>query len=329
MRLDRFVKKRYPKLPIGLVFKFLRKRKITLDGKRADAATRLKAAQTVLLWEDLQGYALPEDQHLRQAARAREGGHYKKNFRVLYEDEVIIVVNKPVGIVVHPGPKHHKGDTLLDLLRVHLPEAFAPESTYQPGFVHRLDRATSGVLMAAKTREAAKSLEAVFRTRLAHKKYLALVTGQSRHRRGRIEDPLIQRRTPDGISRFVAVRDKKKLKALAGKMQSARTMYEVRETFESTTLLEVETESGRTHQIRAHLASIGLPLAGDGDYGERLLNRKLREKFGLERLFLHAARIEIPHPSSGKPVEFTAPLPDELDRVVQRLHAATEKSQRR
>ena len=120
----------------------------------------------------------------------------------------------------------------------------------------KVDRATSGVVIAAK------SLETVFRTRLAHKKYLALVMGQSRHRRGRIEDPLIQRRTPNGISRFVAVRDKKKLKALAGKMRAA------------TTLMEVETKSGRTHQIRPHLASIGLPLAGDGDYGERLPNRK-------------------------------------------------------
>jgi len=131
-----------------------------------------------------------------------------------------------------------------------------------------VDRATSGVVMAAK------SLETVFRTRLAHKTYLALVMGQSRHRRGRIEDPLIQRRTPNGISRFVAVRDKKKLKALAGKIRAATTLYAVRKRFASTALMEVETESGRTHQIRAHLAPIGLPLAGDGDYGERLPNRK-------------------------------------------------------
>ena len=330
MRLDRFLKKRYPKLPIGLVFKLIRKRKVTLERKRAAPDTRLHLGQTVELFEDLSGFELPPDEHVRRAARRRESGHFRKNFKVIAEDDTIVVVNKPVGIVVHPGPQHHGGDTLLDLLKAHLPDAFTESSDYKPAFVHRLDRGTSGVLVAAKTREAANALETSFRTGLTHKTYLTIVKGVPSRAGGRIEFPLMRHRTLSGVSRWVAVKDRQKKRALAGKMQAASTRYEVRERFGKATLLEVEPETGRTHQIRVHLQAIGHPILGDGDYGDRVVNREFRASCGLEHVVLHARRIEFPHPVSGRHVSFKAPLPEDVERVLERLrrNAAKQKAER-
>ncbi len=324
-RLDRFIKKRYPKLPIGVVFKLLRKRRITVGGKRSQANIRLAGGQTVEIREHLEGYTLPPGEHLRKAARSRDSGHFRKNFEILHEDSSIVVLNKPVGIVVHPGPGHHKGDTLLDLLKAYLPDSFVDDSPFRPAFVHRLDRGTSGVLVAAKTRDAATALETALRTHLARKTYLTLATGTFRRSSGKIDYPLRHMKTHADVSRFVAVKDKQQKKQLAGRMQSALTFYRRKEQLEGAALLEIETETGRTHQIRAHLEAIGHSLVGDGDYGKRLVNREFRSQYGVEHILLHAARIELPHPETGEKVTFEAPLPAAFARVVERLRAATKK----
>ena len=318
-RLDRFIKKRYPKLPIGVVFKLLRKRKITVDRKRAQANSRLEIGQTVEIRSPLTAYALPPGEHLRKTARTRKTGHFRKHFNILFEDASMVVLNKPVGIVVHPGPRHHAGDTLLDLLKAYLPDAFVAASPYRPAFVHRLDRGTSGVIVAAKSREVASSLETAFRTHLTRKLYLTLAAGVFKKSGGRIDYPLRRTSTPAGVNRLVAVKDKQRKRQLAGKMQAALTRYRVKEQFQGAALLEVETETGRMHQIRTHLEAIGHPLLGDGDYGKRLVNRDFRSRYGLEHIVLHAARLELPHPESGERVAFEAPLPAHFDEVLERL----------
>ncbi len=327
-RLDRFVKKRFAKLPIGVVFKLLRKKRITVDRRRAEASDRLRGGQRVEIRDDLSGYTLPSDEPARRAARRRESGHFRKNFRVIFEDDALLVLNKPVGLVVHPGPKHHGGDTLLDLVKAHLPEAFSPDSPYEPGFAHRLDRGTSGVIVVAKTRAAATALEAVFRSHLAKKTYTALVAGRLRKSGGRIEYPIHQERLPSGVYRFVAIKGKSQRRQLAGKMQAALTHFEVREWLWSATLLDVRTESGRTHQIRAHMASLGHPLVGDGDYGKRETNRRFRESYGFEHIALHAACLELPHPDGGQRMRFEAQLPASLERPLERLRRRTEENRR-
>ncbi len=328
-RVDRYIKRIYPKLPIGVVFKLLRKRKITVDRKRTSASSRLEADQVVEVFENLDGYTLPPGEHLRRAARVRDGGHFQKQFRVLHEDTAIIVLDKPAGIVVHPGPRHHTGDTLLDLLKAHLPELYADDSDYAPGFAHRLDRGTSGVIVAAKTRAAAQALEVAFRSHLARKTYITLVAGIPKKGGGKIDYPIEHERTPSGKNRFTAVKARGRKRQLAGRMQAALTRYRVRERFPGASLVEVETETGRTHQIRAHMTAIGHPLAGDGDYGKRLTNRRFREDYGLEHLLLHAWRLELPHPATGETMRFDAPTPPELERVLAKLRRRAEKDRER
>jgi 23S rRNA pseudouridine1911/1915/1917 synthase len=244
---------------------------------------------------------------------------------VLHEDESLIVLDKPAGAVVHPGPEHHGGDTLLDLLRAHLPEAFAKGSEYRPAFVHRLDRGTSGVLAAAKTRAAAHALEGALRRGEARKVYLALVAGVPRRQEGRIDVPLVRATTARGVTRVRALRG-----AAPGgptpeethPAKAATTRYRVERVFPGhpgAALLSVEISTGRTHQIRVHLSSIGHPVVGDGDYGDKRVNRRFREEWGVTRVLLHSSELELPHPATGTRTRFAAPLPADFRRVLAGL----------
>lgn len=229
------------------------------------------------------------------------------------------MLDKPSGIVVHPGPGHHGGDTLLDLLRAHLPDHFARQSEYRPGFVHRLDRGTSGVLVAAKTRDAARSLENAMRLREARKVYLALVRGRPNPERGEIDLSMEKTTDARGITRY-RPKDNESSRDDPN-VRGALTRYEVERSYRQESLVRVELGTGRTHQIRVHFAGIGHALIGDGDYGSKEHNRGFRDRFGLSRVFLHAAELEIPHPQSGESVQFSSSLPGDLRRVLDELSA--------
>lgn len=311
-RLDRFLKKRFPRLPPSLIHKLLRKRRVTVNRKRAEANRRLRSGDRVELWTDFSPFEPDPAAALKRAARIRASTAYKRHFRLLHEDEDILVLDKPSGLVVHPSRDHRHGDTLLDLLQAH---SGASEGDYRPAFVHRLDRGTSGVLVAAKTREAAKSMERTLRSRLARKVYTALCHGHPSRERGTIELPIQRHETRSGVGRYQAVTNRDTYDA--GKV--ARTDYTVVEPFASTTLLELTIVTGRTHQIRAHLAAVGRPVVGDGDYGNRRLDNLFRHRHDLRRLFLHARELEISHPRDGRRVRFQAPLPRELEIILAEL----------
>jgi len=316
-RLDRFLEHRFAKLPHGLIHKLLRKRDITVNRSRARPDTRLAATDRIELWADLSRWRETPEDRLARVRGVRRSKAFRHGFRVLHEDDSLIVLDKPAGIVVHPGPGHHGGDTLLDLLRAHLPEHFARESEYRPGFVHRLDRGTSGVLVAAKTRDAARSLENAMRRGETRKVYLALVRGRPHPERGEIDLSLQRTTDARGITRHRACdvdssRD-------GAKVRDALTRYEIERGYPRESLLRVELGTGRTHQIRVHLAGLDHALVGDGDYGSRELNRRFRERWGLARVFLHASELEIPHPRSGEPAVFSSALPVDLRRVLDGL----------
>ncbi len=228
---------------------------------------------------------------------------------VVYEDDDLLIVDKPSGIVVHPSAGHHDGDTLVNALlaRAGGAEYGGIAGVARPGIVHRLDRDTSGLLMVAKHDAAQSSLMAQLKARRVRKTYLALVAGRVSAAAGRIEAPI--GRDPRHRTKMAVVPDGR----------ASTTGYRVRERFADWTLLELDLVTGRTHQIRVHLDAIGHPVAGDPVYGT---GTSRRGPDGLDRLFLHAWRLELAAPRDGHLIRATADLPLDLERVLATLRTA-------
>jgi 23S rRNA pseudouridine1911/1915/1917 synthase len=214
---------------------------------------------------------------------------------VPYEDEHLLVVDKPAGIVVHPSAGHATG-TLAHGLVGH--EAAGGDEPGRPGIVHRLDRDTSGLLVVARSPEAHRRLQKLVRRRALERDYLALVVGRPRSRAGRIEAPIGRDRN-----------DRTRHSLDTDRPRDAVTHLELAELLPRHALLRVRLETGRTHQIRVHLAAIDLPVAGDPVYGRP-------GELGLERQFLHAARLAFPHPFTGERIEVESPLPSDLETAL-------------
>jgi 23S rRNA pseudouridine1911/1915/1917 synthase len=285
-RLDRFLAELPEVGSRGAAERLLAAGAVTLDGRARPKSHRLAGGEQVELDAAVLERAPPPAPDLE--------------LQIPYLDEHLLVVDKPAGLVVHPGAGH-AGGTLVQALAQYGPAGGDAE---RPGIVHRLDRDTSGLLVVARTEEAFEALQALVQRRALERRYLALVRGRPQSRRGRIEAPIGRdRRDPTRVSLDTdAPRD-------------AVTHFEVEETLTGHALLGVELETGRTHQIRVHLGAIGLPVVGDRVYGV--------VELGLRRQFLHAASLAFPHPISGVRVEATSPLPDDLAQALARARAAT------
>jgi 23S rRNA pseudouridine1911/1915/1917 synthase len=221
--------------------------------------------------------------------------------RVGYEDEHLLVVDKPAGVVVHPSAGHSSGTLVHGLLGHALAGGEAPE---RAGIVHRLDQDTSGLLVVARSDEAHRRLQALIRRRKLVREYLALVRGHPRSQAGRIEAPIGR-----------DVRDPTRVSLDTDVPREAVTHFEVAELLPAHALLRVRLETGRTHQIRVHLAAIELPVSGDPVYG-------IAGDLGLGRQFLHAARLAFVHPFTREPIEVEASLPEDLAAALERARAA-------
>lgn len=258
--------------------------KVLVDGVPRPKSHRLEGGEEL----DLE---LPE-----RAETALRPEHVA-DLRVVWEDEQLLVVEKPAGVVVHPSAGHRGGTVVHGLLAHSIAGGEEPE---RPGIVHRLDRDTSGLLVVARTTEAHRRLQSAIRRRVVTREYLALVRGRPRSRRGRIEAPIGRdRHDPTRISLDTAT------------PREAVTEFELAELLRAHALLRVRLETGRTHQIRVHLAAIDLPVSGDPVYGAVA-------DVGLERQFLHAARLAFTHPFTHEPIELASPLPDELAQALLR-----------
>ena len=222
---------------------------------------------------------------------------------VVYEDDDLLIIDKPAGLVVHPAPGH-AGGTLVNALLARREGFGGIAGVARPGIVHRLDRDTSGLIMVARNDAAQAHLMAQLKGRRVKKTYLALVAGSVGAAVGRIEAPI--GRDPRHRTRMAVVPDGR----------PSVTGYRVRERFEGWTLLELDLVTGRTHQIRVHLAAIGHPVAGDPVYAT---GHARRGPDGLERLFLHAWRLELMAPSGDRLIRAEAPLPDDLERPLEGL----------
>jgi 23S rRNA pseudouridine1911/1915/1917 synthase len=219
--------------------------------------------------------------------------------RAVYEDEHLLVVDKPAGLVVHPGAGRATGTLVHGLVG----RAAGGDAETRPGIVHRLDRDTSGLLVVAKSEEAFRGLRRLMRRREVERSYVALVRGLPRSRRGRIEAPVGRDR-----------REPTRQSLDSDSPREAVTHFELRELLPAHALLDVRLETGRMHQIRVHLAAIGLPVSGDPVYG-------VKRDLGLERQFLHAAGLAFDHPVTGTRLEVESPLPDDLAAALERARA--------
>jgi 23S rRNA pseudouridine1911/1915/1917 synthase len=292
-RVDRFVADR-----TGLSRSHVQK--LITDGRLTTGNRTLKANALVEAGTELR-LDVPEPVAAEPVAQP------EIDVRVVYEDADLLIVDKPAGLVVHPAPGHADGTLVNALLgRGGAEEYGGIAGVRRPGIVHRLDRDTSGLLMVARTDLAQGSLMAQLKARRIKKTYVALVQGAVSAAVGRIEAPI--GRDPRHRTRMAVVNDGR----------PATTGYRVTERFAAWTLLELDLVTGRTHQIRVHLEAIGHPVAGDVVYGT---GTSRRGPEGLERLFLHAWRLELTSPSTGALIRAEAPLPEDLQEVLAGLRA--------
>jgi 23S rRNA pseudouridine1911/1915/1917 synthase len=282
-RLDRFL----ASLPeIGS--RALAERLLADDGVRVDGRARPKSYRLVG-GEELEFEPPPPPPAAPEAEEIP--------LEIAYADEHLLVVDKPAGIVVHPAPGHATGTLVHGLLAHDVEGGDDPE---RPGIVHRLDRDTSGMLVVARSEDAYERLQELVRAHAVTREYAALVAGRPRSRRGTIEAPI-------GRDRFDPLRHSLDTDT----PRDAVTHFEVDELLPRHALLRVTLETGRTHQIRVHLAAIELPVAGDPLYGRP-------GELGLERQFLHAARLAFEHPVTGAEVDVSSPLPADLAAALER-----------
>jgi 23S rRNA pseudouridine1911/1915/1917 synthase len=293
-RLDRVLADELGELSRSQVQRLLKEGAITIDGALAKASQRLAGGEQVAV-------TIP-------AAEPTDLVPGDIALDVRYEDDDIVVVNKPAGMVVHPAAGHSRG-TLVNAILAHCPDLPGIGGERRPGIVHRLDKDTSGLVIVAKNEPALRYLQAQFKQRRVGKQYFALVEGRFPQREALVDAPL--GRDPAARKQMAVIRP-----GTSARSRPAQTRVKVVAYLGEYTLLECQPITGRTHQIRVHLAYSGYPIVGDKVYGRR------RGRLTLERHFLHAARLTFARPADGRTLTVEAPLPDELEQIVAALAAA-------
>jgi 23S rRNA pseudouridine955/2504/2580 synthase len=289
-RVDNFLLRICKGVPRSHIYRILRTGQVRVNSRRVEATYRLQPGDRVRI----PPIRLPAREH-RPLARPAE-------FPVVFEDEALLVVDKPAGVAVHGGSGVSYG--MIESLRAARPQLKFLE------LAHRLDRDTSGLLILAKKRSALTALHAALREGRMHKRYLALVKGKWKGAGKRVNLPL---------KKYLTQAGERRVSVAAGGRES-QTVFRRERIFRDFTLLSAELLTGRTHQIRVHLAHLGFPITGDGKYGDFELNRALAKQ-GLPRMFLHAAELEFEHPVSGETLKLDSSLPATLARFLDSLAA--------
>jgi len=301
-RLDIFLSTHTADLSRAAIQRLIEKGAVTVNGKHPKPSQKIKPGDEIA-WD------------VPKPAPLQIGGE-PIPLDVLYEDEALLVLNKPAGIVVHPAPGHWSG-TLVNALLYHMQSGAVAEGESfasiggreRPGLVHRLDKGTSGVMVIAKTDAAHQGLSKQFKAHTINRVYLALVSGSVKGKTGRVE-LAIGRDT----------KNRKKISARTTSPREAVTEFQVVERFgKAATLVEVHPQTGRTHQIRVHLASLGHPLLGDDTYGGRKVSAM--GDAPIARPMLHARTLGFTHPVIGKHLEYTVPPPADMEELLQVLRA--------
>ncbi len=301
LRLDHFLARELPQHSRMQMRRVISAGAVTINGDGAKVSYRLHAGQTVRVELPPMPLAGPQPENIP--------------VDVLYEDDFLIAINKPPGMVVHPARGHWSG-TLASALAFHFQELSTVGGETRPGIVHRLDRDTSGVMVVAKTDPMHQALADQFAARTTEKEYWALSVGVPDHDRDHIDAPI-------GIHPYQ--REKMAIRANHETSREAQTFYEVTERFVGFAQVKCLPKTGRTHQIRVHLAHIGYPVLCDRLYSGRAeltlgdIAKTKDDTVVLDRQALHARRIKLLHPATKEPVEFIAPIPADLERTLELL----------
>ena len=304
------VRRAFPEVSPREVWRMSRNGGILLEGGRCHSLDPVKAGQTVSVTLLRPQRPLLSVTTVEQAPATTVAGP----FWIVREDPDLLAVSKPSGCASHPAARQ-RGDTLLERVREYL--GVHPTDPFQPALANRLDIDTSGLVLIAKSRNAQRRLGRDMQLGSLRKGYLSLVGGWPDPLLGEVEVPLVRRPDSRDLARFGVDHPRSR-----GRVQNAHTLYRTLERLDrvlQVALLEVEILTGRTHQIRRHLGHLGHPVAGDRRYGDLEFNRELEQITGLQRMFLHAAEMELTHPTSGEPLRLGAPLADELQTALTAL----------
>lgn len=308
MRLDRFLRKAFPNEPLSTFFAILRKKKVRVNGVHAKAPQMLREGDTVEIYENFKSLESAESkpQAWGSAPKFSAREFVKENLNLALEKEDFVIVDKPSGIASQPGTGTRKGESLVEMLW----QWGADEQLdFKPTLAHRLDEETSGLVIAALHGDTLRDLTRMLREHKIKKTYTALIKGNLSKERGTIRATLERTDSKAGA----------KMKTGTDKGVSAVTHYAVKEHLLGYDLVQIDLETGRMHQIRAHFESVGHPLIGDSRYGDFALNREFRKDFGLKRLFLHSGRLEFDWKNERIAVD--SALPAELRATLKALRA--------
>lgn len=293
-RIDNYLAKTLKGVPKSHLYRILRSGEVRVNGKRVEASDKVVLGDVVRI--------PPIRATMKSNDQTSPAAPVQERFKgaVIFEDDALLVINKPAGMAVHGGSGISRG--VIEQLRAERPKAKFLE------LVHRLDRETSGVLLVAKKRAALVALHDAIKFNKTDKRYLMLVKGQWTEKTKRVELPLHKFVLPNGERRVVVQEGG----------QHSETFFTLKQTFADCTLLEARLVTGRTHQLRVQLSYLGFPILGDDKYGDFELNKKL-QKLGLKRMFLHSCDTRLKHPIFNDPLRLVAPLPDELTRYLDGL----------
>jgi len=300
-RLDNYLVRVCKGVPKSHLYRIVRSGEVRVNSRRVDAAYRLQPGDQIRI----PPLRLPQRPDLAEA-EAVAGAARRADLPLLFEDEAMLVVDKPSGLAVHGGSGVSFG--VIEALRHQRPEARFIE------LAHRLDRETSGILLVGKKRSALKALHDMFRDGHTDKRYLVLVFGDW-------PDPVKHVKLP--LYKFLTEAGERRVAVDAESGRPAYTIFRLLRRGARFCLLEAQLKTGRTHQIRVHLAHLGFPIAGDEKYGDFAANKALQRE-GLKRMFLHAWRMRSAHPVSGETLSLEAPLPAELQRFIDALESRGE-----
>ena len=308
VRFDRILRKKLALMSLSDIYRLIRTGRCRVNGKKSTQEYRLRANDLVELDVDPSELSMTESSGKEVRTGLSRTDFYRRNFKIIYEDDDLLACNKPPNLVVHPGTGHSTGDTLIDLVQAYMASKPRGKESPDPVLVHRIDRDTSGIILIAKNKRMVRYMHTHFRDHQIDKKYFAICHGRPQKSKGTIEVNLVK--TVEQNSGL-----KMKVDDTGAFSQSD---YTIVRTTGKLSLLQVTLKTGKTHQIRVHLAHIGCPIAGDIRYGNPVLDQALFAKKGImRRLYLHASSIGFVHPIDNKKLTLSAPMPDEFEELMR------------